>query len=91
MGELVCGVLEFGLLQGITSFLHVAHPAVIEGVLIEPGCTVAVLGERRRLGRLPVVPARLEVNEDTLVRVRQYHGLRKPVLRLVREPEVMAA
>jgi acyl homoserine lactone synthase len=91
VGELVCGVLEFGLLQGVSSFLHVAHPAVFESVLIEPGCTVAILGERRRLGRLPVVPARLEVNEDTLVRVRQYHGLQQPVLRLVREAQALAA
>jgi len=91
VGELVCGVMEFGLMHGITSFLHLAHPAVIESVLTDPGCTVTLLGERRRLGRFPVVPASLEVNEETLVRVRQYHGLKHPVLRLVREAAALAA
>jgi acyl homoserine lactone synthase len=91
LGELVCGILEYGLQNGINAYLHVSHKHIINTVLVRPGCTVDLLGEPQRLSGYPVVAGRLHVTEDALNNVCRYNDIAHPVLRTPLEIPAQAA
>jgi hypothetical protein len=58
-------------------------PAVIDSALNGAGVAAERLGEAKRLGRLPVVAARPAVSPAALRKLRGYHGIGGPVLRII--------
>lgn len=90
-GEMFCAFAEFGLLQGITSYLFVTPPQVITAALGQAGVVAHPLGAAKRLGRLPVVAARSPVSRQALRLLRRHHHITMPVLRLVGEASAKAA
>lgn len=80
-GEMFCAFAEFGLVHGIASYLFVTPPQVIASALDDAGVVTERLGERKRLGRLPVVAARTAVSRQALQLLRRHHRIPHPVLR----------
>jgi N-acyl-L-homoserine lactone synthetase len=90
-GELFCAIAEFGLKQRISDYVFVTPAPVIDSGVRNAGVIVEVLGEPKRLGRLPVVAARLSVTYAGLHKLRRHHGIAGPVLRMAGETEARAA
>jgi acyl homoserine lactone synthase len=80
-GELFCAFAEFGLLHGISSYLVVTPARVIATAISDAGVASEQLCEPKRLGRLPVVAARVPVTRLALRLLRRHHGVCAPVLR----------
>ena len=81
-GEMFCAFAEFGLLWGIAAYLFVTPPQVIASALHDAGVLTERLGEPKRVGRLPVVAARVSVSRQALCRLRRHHRISGSVLRL---------
>lgn len=79
-GELFCAFAEFGLLHDISAYLVVTPRRIIATALDDAGVPRELLGEPRRLGRLPVVAARVPVTRQALRSLRRHHGISRPVL-----------
>lgn len=90
-GEMFCAFVEFGLKTGIGAYIFVTPLAVIDSALSDAGVAAERLGEAKRLGRLPVVAARSAVSHAALRKLRGYHGIGGPVLRIVGDIEARAA
>jgi acyl homoserine lactone synthase len=90
-GELFCAFAEFGLLRGISSYLVVTPPRVIATALGDAGVASERLCEPKRLGRLPVIAARVAVTRLALRLLRRHHGVCAPVLREAFSPCAQAA
>lgn len=90
-GEMFCAFAEFGLLQGISSYLFVTPPQVIAGALDQAGVVAQRMGAPKRLGRLPVVAACSPVSRQALRLLRRHHRITVPVLRLVGDASAQAA
>jgi N-acyl-L-homoserine lactone synthetase len=90
-GEMICAFAEFGLVQGIDSYLFVTPPQVIAGALEDAGVPVERLGSAKQLGRLLVVAALAPVSRLALHRLRRRHRVGMPVLRIAGETTAFAA
>lgn len=91
LGELFCGLAEYGLAHGIREYLCVTLPQVVDHALLRAGVAAERLGKSARLGRLPVVAVRLSVSLEGLRRLRRYHRISGPVLRIAGEAAVAEA
>ncbi|MAF49342.1 MAG: hypothetical protein CMM10_13870 [Rhodospirillaceae bacterium] len=78
--ELIAGCLEYGLNNGIGKFVFVMPLAIIKTLLIRAGCSVALLGEPRRIGKQLTAAAEIVITAQQLDRVRRASGLNKPVI-----------
>ena len=91
LGELFCGLAEFGLANGIREYLCVTLAQVVDHALLRAGVAAERMGEPVRLGRLPVVAVRLPVSHEGLRRLRRYHRIGGAVLRVAGEAVARAA
>jgi N-acyl-L-homoserine lactone synthetase len=91
LGEIFCGLAEYGLVNGIREYLCVTPAQIVDHAMLRAGVNVERLGEPTRLGRLPVVAVRLPVSLDGLRRLRRYHRIAGPVLRVAGEVVAQAA
>lgn len=91
MGEMMCALGEFGLRYGIRQFLFVTAIHIIETAVRRAGVKIEILGKPHKLGTIPVVAARLDVNHEGMLKVRRYHKVASPVLRVVGENGAQAA
>ena len=89
--DVLLGFFEFGLAYGIRSYILVTHMRIIREHFLNRGHSVKILGEPKRLGRVPVCAARLEVSMESLLRVRSYYGVTGPALRFPGEVATLAA
>jgi N-acyl-L-homoserine lactone synthetase len=83
---MLCALGEFGLAHGIKSFLMVTNLSLIRSMILKSGCVTEILGRPQRLGRFPVVAARIPVVADGLAKLRRYHGVDTPILNVVSGP-----
>jgi acyl homoserine lactone synthase len=91
LGYVLLGVFEFALAHGIRSYILVTHRRIIREHFQNRGHSIEILGEPRRLGRLPVCAARLDVSMESLMRLRHHYGVTGPVLRFPGEDVRLAA
>ena len=91
LGELMCASGEFAALFGVTSYLLVTHPQVIQNTVLACGNEADVLGRSSSLGRFPVVAARTPATADALDRVRRHYGITGSVLRIAGSDAALAA
>lgn len=92
LGELVCAFAEFGLLNGINEYIFVTPEHVVDAALRRAGLYVRQLGDRRRLGSLPVIAARTAVTPTALANLQHCHGIAGSVLNIVGgAPRALAA
>jgi acyl homoserine lactone synthase len=91
LGELLCAFVEYAMVRGIDDYIFVTAPQVIEGTLSHAGIDVRLLGQHRRLGRFRVVAAMSPATADVLAKLRRYHGICEPVLRLADQAIEIAA
>jgi len=89
--DLLLGFFEFGLAYGIRSYIIVTPMRLIREHFLNRGHSVAILGEPKRLGRVPVCAARLDVSMESLLRVRSDYGVMGPALRFPGEEIRLAA
>lgn len=91
LGEMVCALAEFAVQNGITSYLFVTHSRIMASILEGSGCKVEILGEARRLGKMPVITGRAYVAAQTPKRLRRFYGYSLPVLRMLAGSRELAA
>jgi acyl homoserine lactone synthase len=83
IGEMMCAIGEFALLNGIGAYLLVTSPFLLKGAIIDAGWNAEILGETKQLGRFPVIAARVDVTEASLRAARRHHGVSQPVLKII--------
>lgn len=88
VSELICGCQEYGLANGIESYLGVMPTAIFKHVIAGAGCPVTYAGPTRRMERHEIAAAYIDVSPQTLAEVRKRGSLRHPVLHV---PLPMAA
>jgi len=74
---LICACLEFGLMNGIKKLLGVMPLGIFRNVIQASGCSIALLGPSRRIGRHTVAAAEIEVSAAVLATVRRRLALRE--------------
>jgi acyl homoserine lactone synthase len=89
--DLLSGFFEFGLAVGIRAYILVTHMRIIREHFANRGHSIEVLGGPKRLGRVPVCAARLDVSHESLARLRRDYGVTQPALRLWGQPYQQAA
>jgi len=90
-GALVLASLEFGLANGITSYLLVSPLWILNGSLSAAGLEPEILNTTDRLGPRPVGVAKVPVSSATLARCRAQTGISGPVLDQLDRSERLAA
>lgn len=80
VSELICGCLEFGLLNGIKEYLGVMPVQIFRQVLQASGCEVKLIGPPARIGPLRIAAAAIPIRHDILDKVRRTRGITGPVL-----------
>lgn len=90
-GELMCASTEYGLANGVREYVTLTAPALFRSGIGNAGCAVTYLGARQKLVGLPVVVGEWGVSQDTLTKMRRYHGIDGPVLRIAEERQAQAA
>jgi acyl homoserine lactone synthase len=90
-GELMCASTEYGLANGVREYVTLTAPALFRSGISQSGCAVTYLGARQKLVGLPVVVGKWGVSQDTLTKMRRYHDIDGPVLRIAEERQAQAA
>ncbi|MBT3917096.1 MAG: GNAT family N-acetyltransferase [Rhodospirillaceae bacterium] len=90
MGELVCGCLEYGLLNGIDHYLCAMPRQIIKFSLMRAGCDVDFIGDELDMGGYPMRAARINITQESLDKVRGRFGINQSVL-TAPYPEEIAA
>jgi acyl homoserine lactone synthase len=90
-GEMFCALAEYALKNGIGEYIFVTPAVVIDSGLGNAGVEAVRLGQSKRLGRLPVIAARLALSYSVLAKLRRYHGISGSVLRVPDEMQARAA
>jgi N-acyl-L-homoserine lactone synthetase len=80
VAELILGCQEFGIANGISSYLGVMPPRIFKYVIAANGCTVTQIGPTRRLNGHEVAAAYINVSPSILKRVRGRTGISNAVL-----------
>ena len=70
VAELICGCQEYGLANGIESYLGVMPMAIFKHVIAGAGCAVTYAGPTRRMERHEIAAAYIDVSPQTLATVR---------------------
>ncbi len=78
-GELLAGIVEVGLLAGLTQVLSV-YDARMARILKRAGCPADVIGTPRRIGAVMTYAGLFEISEAALARIQQAAGITGPVL-----------
>ncbi|MBK8176706.1 MAG: autoinducer synthase [Rhodospirillales bacterium] len=91
LSEMFCALAEFGLESGVRAYVFVTPPRIIDAGLVAAGIDVRRLGAPKRLGRLPVVAAQSFVSHGGLIKLRRYHRIAYPVLRIAGRLDALAA
>lgn len=81
MGELMAGIMEFGLEEGIDYILVFMPEAILDGIFVKAGCEVTAIGDSCIFDGRPCRPARVTVNLATLHAIYRNRRLEGPVLR----------
>ena len=90
LGELLCGIIEFGLARGISWYLAILTAPLVKRSLIASGLDVEILGPARAIGNSPpALPIRVNVTEESVAEIRRRKGLTGPVLSPVGQAEMM--
>lgn len=90
LGELLCGIIEFGLARGIHWYLAILTAPLIKRSLIASGLDVEILGEARAIGNSPpAAPIKVNVTRASLAEMYRRKGLTGPVLSPVGQAEMM--
>jgi acyl homoserine lactone synthase len=82
LGELIAGILEFGLLQSLREFICVMPAGILRRVLMRAGCDIVFLGSPSVIGRFEVVAGCINITEESLQRVRDNKGFTGSVLNI---------
>jgi acyl-homoserine lactone synthase len=80
LGEIIAGILEAGLLFGVTDVTYVAG-AALKPLALAAGWTVRPLGPSQRYERDRVTACVASIDAAGLRRVRELHDLKAPLLR----------
>jgi len=81
LGELLCGVISYGLLNNISWFIAVLTYPLIKRSLIASGVDVELLGRPRSIGGCPpAAPIRVNVTQASIDEIRRRKGLSGPVI-----------
>jgi acyl-homoserine lactone synthase len=80
LGEIIAGILEAGLLFGMTEATFVASGA-LKPLALGSGWTAAALGPAQRYRRDRVTACIASIDAAGLKRVREHYGLSAPLLR----------
>ncbi|MBL8537307.1 MAG: hypothetical protein JNM59_07865 [Hyphomonadaceae bacterium] len=80
LGKIIAGILEAGLLFGMTQVTFVAS-AALKPLALAAGWSVRPLGASRRYGRERISAFVADVDAAGLRRVRERYGLHAPLLR----------
>ncbi len=78
--ELVLGYLEYGLAQGIGSYIGIMQTFIWHRVFIQSGWGADYLGDECLIDGLKTRAGQVHVSEDALQRVRTTTGIHQPVL-----------
>jgi acyl homoserine lactone synthase len=78
-GELLAGIVEVGLLAGLTQVLSV-YDARIARILKRAGCPADVIGTPQRIGTVMTYAGLFEISEPALTRIQQVAGIEGSVL-----------
>lgn len=90
LGELLCGIIEFGLSRGISWYLALLTAPLIKRSLIASGVDVEILGPPRAIGNSPAAaPIRVNVTRASVDEIRRRKGLTGVVLNPVGQTEMM--
>ena len=81
VAELLCGCIEFGLQNGITSYLFVTPLHVATNLYKRLGIRHQILGEAKSLGGFRVVAGRIPVLETLMTHIRKQYTITSCVLR----------
>jgi acyl homoserine lactone synthase len=81
LGELLCGIIEFGLMRGIKWYLAILTAPLINRSMVAAGLDVEVLGKARAIGDTPpAAPIRVNVTQASLDEIRRRKGIEGSVL-----------
>jgi acyl homoserine lactone synthase len=78
-GELLTGIVEVGLLAGLTEVVSV-YDAMFARILKRANCAAEIIGKPARLGDIMGYAALFEISERMLGNLRKAAGLTEPVL-----------
>jgi len=91
LGELMCASTEYGLANGVREYVTLTAPAIFRSAISNSGCAAELLGTPHKVEGFPVIVGKWDVSQDTLTKMRRYHGIDGPVLRIAEESQVQAA
>ena len=80
IGELLCGCLEYGLMNDVDYYVVLMPVVVLKGTFMRSGCNVEFLGPNRWIGDEFCAAARCDVDQSILKRVRTRKRIEGPVL-----------
>ena len=80
IGELLCGCLEYGLMNNVDYYVVLMPVVVLKGTFMRSGCSVDFMGPNRWIGDEFCAAARCEVDPAILKRVRDRKRIDGPVL-----------
>ena len=90
--EIIVGYLEFGLDQGVSSFVGVMYPAYWRNIFISNGWDVEFLGEPHKSDEgHKIIAGSVSVSGAALEKVRDKTGIRETVLNYGDETEYLRA
>ena len=81
LGELLCAYLEFSILHGIKQIIGIMPIIVWKAVFGRSGWPYEFLGEPHKINGEPVAAGRVNISQETLMRVRERTKINHPVLR----------
>ncbi|WP_142849089.1 acyl-homoserine-lactone synthase [Telmatospirillum sp. J64-1] len=87
-GELLCGVLEFGMARGIDWYIGIMPAGIVRRAMIGAGLDVDLIGSPKTVGDTWRVQAvKINVTAASLAEVRRRKGVEGPVLDLIGQPQ----
>jgi acyl homoserine lactone synthase len=90
-GELVAALYEYGLANGIASYLTLTPTTVINNALLAAGCDAEILCQPHELGGIPSVVAHFPVTAENAAKIRAHHGVAEGIVRVPADTIALAA